>query len=136
MLAIKKGEVGDGQAEAAERLVGDRAFGQIVTDLAIAIFFGRFDLDRHSHVAHFEFPRLKSRLSVRSADDPIPPRRGRNARARRVRSEEHTSELQSLMRISYAVFCLTKKNILPQAKRTTRSQLQDMNSTFTGATQS
>src|SRR3546814_9236503 len=30
--------------------------------------------------------------------------------ARRVRSEEHTSELQSLMRISYAVFCLKKKN--------------------------
>src|SRR3546814_9563632 len=28
------------------------------------------------------------------------------------RSEEHTSELQSLMRISYAVFCLNKKNIL------------------------
>src|SRR3546814_1940834 len=28
------------------------------------------------------------------------------------RSEEHTSELQSLMRISYAVFCLKKKNIL------------------------
>src|SRR3546814_4063932 len=31
--------------------------------------------------------------------------RGQN----RVRSEEHTSELQSLMRISYAVFCLKKK---------------------------
>src|SRR3546814_1056701 len=29
-----------------------------------------------------------------------------------VRSEEHTSELQSLMRISYAVFCLKKKNKL------------------------
>src|SRR3546814_7705396 len=28
---------------------------------------------------------------------------------RRIRSEEHTSELQSLMRISYAVFCLNKK---------------------------
>src|SRR3546814_1215345 len=28
----------------------------------------------------------------------------------RQRSEEHTSELQSLMRISYAVFCLQKKN--------------------------
>src|SRR3546814_8647123 len=28
-----------------------------------------------------------------------------------VSSEEHTSELQSLMRISYAVFCLTKKKI-------------------------
>src|SRR3546814_5077503 len=33
--------------------------------------------------------------------------RGRDARA--GRSEEHTSELQSLMRISYAVFCLKKK---------------------------
>src|SRR3546814_2790387 len=30
-------------------------------------------------------------------------------RRRGLRSEEHTSELQSLMRISYAVFCLTKK---------------------------
>src|SRR3546814_5415009 len=33
----------------------------------------------------------------------------RNADLRRGRSEEHTSELQSLMRISYAVFCLKKK---------------------------
>src|SRR3546814_4760266 len=31
-------------------------------------------------------------------------------RAAEQRSEEHTSELQSLMRISYAVFCLKKKN--------------------------
>src|SRR3546814_7170728 len=30
------------------------------------------------------------------------------------RSEEHTSELQSLMRISYAVFCLKKKKKTPQ----------------------
>src|SRR3546814_10461814 len=36
-----------------------------------------------------------------------------------VRSEEHTSELQSLMRISYAVFCLKKKkNIKPPVHRT------------------
>src|SRR3546814_10604582 len=34
-------------------------------------------------------------------------------RARAVRSEEHTSELQSLMRISYAVFCLKKKKQIP-----------------------
>src|SRR3546814_10280804 len=34
----------------------------------------------------------------------------RHALGRAVRSEEHTSELQSLMRISYAVFCLKKKN--------------------------
>src|SRR3546814_5710622 len=31
------------------------------------------------------------------------------ALSRHIRSEEHTSELQSLMRISYAVFCLKKK---------------------------
>src|SRR3546814_4134344 len=43
--------------------------------------------------------------------------RGRNswrlqmAEVPSVRSEEHTSELQSLMRISYAVFCLKKKKI-------------------------
>src|SRR3546814_8720231 len=39
-------------------------------------------------------------------------RRGRHPRLRlegHERSEEHTSELQSLMRISYAVFCLKKK---------------------------
>src|SRR3546814_4152098 len=35
------------------------------------------------------------------------------------RSEEHTSELQSLMRISYAVFCLKKK----KAKRTTTTNI-------------
>src|SRR3546814_3349259 len=35
----------------------------------------------------------------------------RKTRASSGRSEEHTSELQSLMRISYAVFCLKKKTI-------------------------
>src|SRR3546814_9454363 len=34
-----------------------------------------------------------------------------------VRSEEHTSELQSLMRISYAVFCLKKKKKHKQKKK-------------------
>src|SRR3546814_6308080 len=38
------------------------------------------------------------------------PRRRGGGRAGRSRSEEHTSELQSLKRISYAVFCLQKKN--------------------------
>src|SRR3546814_4970135 len=40
------------------------------------------------------------------------PKADLNLRLKRLvtRSEEHTSELQSLMRISYAVFCLKKKN--------------------------
>src|SRR3546814_10563639 len=41
---------------------------------------------------------------------PLSLQHGRR-RVALVRSEEHTSELQSLMRISYAVFCLKKKKI-------------------------
>src|SRR3546814_4439393 len=43
-----------------------------------------------------------------------------------LRSEEHTSELQSLMRISYAVFCLKKKNNKqnPETTRQTKYQHQ------------
>src|SRR3546814_5025316 len=41
--------------------------------------------------------------------DVIRPIYGRGKKAMADRSEEHTSELQSLMRISYAVFCLKKK---------------------------
>src|SRR3546814_4535588 len=60
-------------------------------------------------------------LSDHSALDSPARRRGWNSHSRRHglasavrkrqsdRSEEHTSELQSLMRISYAVFCLKKK---------------------------
>src|SRR3546814_9820389 len=44
--------------------------------------------------------------------------RGRPAHRGRARSEEHTSELQSLMRISYAVFCLKKKNTQTHYKLT------------------
>src|SRR3546814_10403884 len=45
-----------------------------------------------------------------------PPQAGRC----QPRSEEHTSELQSLMRTSYAVFCLKKKKNTPQEKKQSR----------------
>src|SRR3546814_8166492 len=81
------------------------------------------------------FPTLLSRRPHRPASSP-PPARGRpisNEPTRPVpspslvvdyvgcRSEEHTSELQSLMRISYAVFCLKKKqthNTIDQTQST------------------
>src|SRR3546814_7917301 len=47
-----------------------------------------------------------------------PPVSGRAVLVRPGRSEEHTSELQSLMRISYAVFCLKKKNYPVQKTHT------------------
>src|SRR3546814_7479871 len=40
-----------------------------------------------------------------------------------VRSEEHTSELQSLMRLSYAVFCLKKKNIQTLISKQTKHSI-------------
>src|SRR3546814_4205714 len=48
---------------------------------------------------------------------------------RKARSEEHTSELQSLMRISYAVFCLKKKNktITKKPPRQTHTDKKDDN---------
>src|SRR3546814_3848632 len=42
------------------------------------------------------------------------------------RSEEHTSELQSLMRISYAVFCLKKKQLLNTTTNTTYTNLHKL----------
>src|SRR3546814_13975696 len=48
-------------------------------------------------------------VGLRPDLEPLAGARHRSA-GLAVRSEEHTSELQSLMRISYAVFCLKKKN--------------------------
>src|SRR3546814_4933657 len=56
-------------------------------------------------------------------------RRTRAAQAgrhRAARSEEHTSELQSLMRISYAVFCLKKKKITIATSSTTIDAKQQL----------
>src|SRR3546814_7643630 len=52
-----------------------------------------------------------------SCTRPGPPL-GRGRTAQQERSEEHTSELQSLMRISYAVFCLKKKKTTEAATDT------------------
>src|SRR3546814_20467494 len=52
----------------------------------------------------------RSIVLLMAAACAIAPARGSAAVDADQRSEEHTSELQSLMRISYAVFCLKKKN--------------------------
>src|SRR3546814_1752187 len=80
-------------------------------------------ISRHDRRARTPSPGLVCRggLDCPAArpDDPVPPGRAdlgpglwawhHSRRAAPARSEEHTSELQSLMRISYAVFCLKKK---------------------------
>src|SRR3546814_6779160 len=50
------------------------------------------------------------------------PRDRIGTRPPQARSEEHTSELQSLMRISYAVFCLKKKNKQSTIRQHTNNQ--------------
>src|SRR3546814_7566945 len=55
----------------------------------------------------------------------IRPEKAENTKV--IRSEEHTSELQSLMRISYAVFCLKKKN----QRRNTREENKHHKQTHT-----
>src|SRR3546814_1482732 len=54
------------------------------------------------------------RLREDAADAVVRRGAGAHDRTVGVRSEEHTSELQSLMRISYAVFCLKKKTMTRQ----------------------
>src|SRR3546814_5687853 len=54
-------------------------------------------------------PRPDSRAHRREVRDRQVSADGSGTRRRLIRSEEHTSELQSLMRISYAVFCLKKQ---------------------------
>src|SRR3546814_3483929 len=54
--------------------------------------------------------------------------------SRSDRSEEHTSELQSLMRISYAVFCLKKKKISAKHDKTTVSIRKNPGNNYKTAT--
>src|SRR3546814_7026689 len=61
---------------------------------------------------------LDSRFRGRTGHDPLAQQREQA----RARSEEHTSELQSLMRISYAVFCLKKKKKTHTNKHTSITQ--------------
>src|SRR3546814_6807941 len=80
--------------------------------------------------ASIGFPRRESRNLMKSASKKAIenarcseslPCCNRHACDRKIgRSEEHTSELQSLMRISYAVFCLKKKN-KKQSQQSTRN---------------
>src|SRR3546814_9588142 len=66
---------------------------------------GAGDLHRHEQVRH----RVEDAQKTEAAQRHIDEAAQLDAADRRHRSEEHTSELQSLMRISYAVFCLKKK---------------------------
>src|SRR3546814_1395984 len=84
--------------------------GRVVHDLALVDdreFNPGADPDKPAMVEPSFWERLKS---VFTGSDPAPATTAEPPQPIASRSEEHTSELQSLMRISYAVFCLKKKN--------------------------
>src|SRR3546814_6152084 len=86
-------------AQANNKLLCLRLCGNSLQNSAQRIF----ELPRTTLSVHAAFVRSSAEAAVR-------------------RSEEHTSELQSLMRISYAVFCLKKKkNKIKKTKRCTNS---------------
>src|SRR3546814_9719682 len=84
-------------AAVGHRFARDLADGTIPPQV-----FRRYLVQDYSFLDHF----------IRLLDAALAPTPEAAARERYTafRSEEHTSELQSLMRISYAVFCLKKKN--------------------------
>src|SRR3546814_1626998 len=86
-----------------------RATYSVIVDLYIVIFSGSaFMFDSSDSIDSTVLPpaiHFKSFTDARAAVERLVEIYARNT----ARSEEHTSELQSLMRISYAVFCLKQK---------------------------
>src|SRR3546814_9233470 len=91
---------------------------------------------KQRHAGHFRKPKPEKKLpvAVQKAREEADPYKDGRTRIflddKRGRSEEHTSELQSLMRISYAVFCLKKKKTTKiPPKQTTRPNQPRINNT-------
>src|SRR3546814_7285806 len=112
-------------AEALETL---ETIDTLVVDKTGTLTMGKPDLvavTPHGGVAEEELLTLAAAVE-RGSEHPLGAAIVAGAEARGVRheeagglsrSEEHTSELQSLMRISYAVFCLKKKKQTPDKTR-------------------
>src|SRR3546814_2585845 len=79
-----------------------KAVGEVVGDQVLAVDRNAIGMHHRRRVAWQDHA---ASAPIRPVLDQLGFTRDRGA----ARSEEHTSELQSLMRISYAVFCLKKK---------------------------
>src|SRR3546814_3695649 len=94
-------EVGNGRVALGHSSLSEPHLGLGEGELAATLASPRAGSGQASHGALADHIPLKLRQCGKNAE---------HHPARWRRSEEHTSELQSLMRISYAVFCLQKKN--------------------------
>src|SRR3546814_3456687 len=91
---------------AALGIFGTSNVGAAVTALLAPLVMAAMGWQTVVHVWAAALLILAILFLITTRDDPETAARRRDAR-----SEEHTSELQSLMSISYAVFCLKKKKI-------------------------
>src|SRR3546814_10696778 len=124
MTGTNIGHLAPATGFARERLSRTRPSPSAAAAFVRALLSSAHPADRsHGEAMHAQFPecsRVRSkgfwlakncvvffRISLSSRSTRF-SRRSRSFSRARSRSEEHTSELQSLMRISYAVFCLKK----------------------------
>src|SRR3546814_8110477 len=97
------------------RCVLTRAGEQFVTPLTLAalsenkVYTSLFDLKDEVEMGHIQLSREADLVVVAPATADLLAKMATGQADDLARSEEHTSELQSLMRISYAVFCLKNK---------------------------
>src|SRR3546814_2320637 len=100
---------------------GDLRAAPVMADFRGAAALGEGGDIHRSRLCHGGTPSAGSNVCT-SPPAPACPEAGHSPRLQRTqasnRSEEHTSELQSLMRISYAVFCLKKKTLSNNEKHT------------------
>src|SRR3546814_8777697 len=115
----------DGGDHIHARLSGDNCYGEAkfarITGWLADNAITREDAHIRAYSDH-----VSDHPMLRFADEAVattPSRKLRRLTPRMGRSEEHTSELQSLMRISYAVFCLKKKKTKQQQQQK-QNQLQ------------
>src|SRR3546814_2400240 len=102
--SIARGNSGDDRApDAHERRPAARLGGRAPCQQ------GEAQADRQAHGSRRLRTRARAAFRGAAACTAARLERERQRPAGALRSEEHTSELQSLMRISYAVFCLKKK---------------------------
>src|SRR3546814_9000018 len=88
----------------------DHSTPPIVQPFASAMFAASTKSDTRIFATGAPMPTVRLPFSQRPSAHVRACRAGLSLHSYVLRSEEHTSELQSLMRISYAVFCLKKKN--------------------------
>src|SRR3546814_1819886 len=91
-----------------ENIFGEGPVAQISGGLAMAFRLGGYMVESNcGHIGDYIDPKGGNDPTLYGYRAAVESAR----LSRHLRSEEHTSELQSLMRISYAVFCLKKKKI-------------------------